>query len=165
MSTFNNIKFQESAYQLNIKVLNQSQVFIDYYNSFSNHNEGDSGIDLLSNNSSIIEPFKVGTIDFNIQCEMIDLKTGQFVSYYLYPRSSISSTPFQMANSVGIIDAGYRGEIKAKVRNFNPQSSETLLSGRYFQITSSDLKPIRVNIVQELTTTSRGANGFGSTGV
>lgn len=35
--------------------------------------------------------------------------------YYLYPRSSISKTPFRLANSVGIIDAGYRGHVIAKV--------------------------------------------------
>lgn len=36
-------------------------------------------------------------------------------AYYLYPRSSISKTPLRMANSVGIIDSGYRGKIMAKV--------------------------------------------------
>ena len=69
-----------------------------------------------------------------------------------------------MANSIGIIDAGYRGEIKAKIRNFNPETSEILRVGKYFQIISPDLKPIKVNIVQELSTTTRNQNGFGSTG-
>ena len=37
-----------------------------------------------------------------------------YVSYYLYPRSSVSTkTPLRLANSVGIIDSGYRGNIKA----------------------------------------------------
>ena len=94
---------------------------------------------------------------------MINIQTNTFTSFYLVPRSSISNTFFQMANSIGIIDAGYRGNLKAKIRNFNPQNSETLMTGRYFQIVSPDLKPIKVNIVRELSETTRGSNGFGST--
>ena len=62
----------------------------------------------------------------------------------------------------GLIDAGYRGEIKAKIRNFN-QNSENLNCGKFFQIVSPDLKPIQVKIVKELSTTARDAGGFGST--
>ena len=40
-------------------------------------------------------------------------------SYMLVPRSSISKTPLRMANSIGIIDAGYRGEIMAAVDNIS----------------------------------------------
>ena len=35
--------------------------------------------------------------------------------FYVYPRSSISKTPLRMANSVGIIDSGYRGNLKFAV--------------------------------------------------
>jgi dUTP pyrophosphatase len=81
------------------------------------------------------------------------------VSYYLYPRSSISSTSMILKNSVGIIDAGYRGNLKAKV------SSEQVAEkgSRYFQICAPDLKPIRVKVVDELTSTTRNTGGFGST--
>jgi dUTP pyrophosphatase len=44
---------------------------------------------------------------------MIDQNIGKNVSYYLYPRSSISKTQFILQNNVGIIDAGYRGHIIA----------------------------------------------------
>ena len=161
MSNFNN---EEPIYQLNIKVSNQNRdTLLNYYSNISNFYQGDSGVDLFSNNELVVEPFNVGTIDFNIHCEMINLQTNKHVSYYLVPRSSISNTSFQMANSVGIIDAGYRGEIKAKVRNFNPNNAECLSPGRYFQIVSPDLTPIKVNLVEELTETARGASGFGST--
>ena len=163
MSKLLNLQFDEPTYQLNIKVINPDQKLSDYYNNMSSHYHGDSGVDLLNNYELFIDSFKVGTIDFNIQCEMINLETNRFSSYYLVPRSSISNTSFQMANSIGIIDAGYRGEIKAKVRNFNPLYSETLPLGKYFQIISPDLKPIKVNIVTELSETIRGTNGFGST--
>jgi dUTP pyrophosphatase len=67
-----------------------------------------------------------------------------------------------LANSIGIIDAGYRGNIKAKVRNFN-QSEQVFPLGSYFQIVAPDLKPIMVNIVQEQSETTRNDGGFGST--
>ena len=157
------LQFVEPTYQLNIKVINQDNNLLDYYNNISSYYHGDSGVDLQSYQNISVNSFDVGTINFNIQCEMINLETNKFTSYYLVPRSSISNTSFQMANSIGIIDAGYRGEIKAKVRNFNSLQSETLTVGKYFQIVSPDLKPIRVNIVAELSETFRGSNGFGST--
>ena len=57
---------------------------------------------------------------------MINLETNELCSYYLVPRSSISNTPFIMANSIGIIDAGYRGFIKAKIRNCSLQIENTI---------------------------------------
>jgi dUTP pyrophosphatase len=95
-------------------------------------------------------------------CEMINIETNTLTGYYLVPRSSISNTYFQMANSVGIIDAGYRGNIMAKVRNFN--ALYTIKAGdKIFQICAADLKQIKVEVVLNLTETSRGSGGFGST--
>jgi len=98
------------------------------------------------------------------------------VSYYLYPRSSIVKTPFRMANSVGIIDAGYRGEIMAVVDNIDNARNDmkTCLDryappmSRLFQICSPTLEPFLVKIVEsenDLGVTERGTGGFGSTGV
>jgi len=155
------LQYEQPKYQLNIKVIDLN--LLEYYNNLTTHYQGDSGIDLFNNEEILIEPFKVETINFKIQCEMFEINTNTLTSYLLAPRSSISNTPFQMANSIGIIDAGYRGEIKAKIRNLNPSNTEVLKHGKYFQIIAPDLKPIRVNIVQELTNTARGDGGFGST--
>ena len=156
--------FDEVKYILNIKPCMNNLDIKKKYEDFSNHHLGDSGIDLYIVNELIVDPFKVGTIDFEIQCEMYNLETNTLSSYYLVPRSSIANTDFQLANSIGIIDAGYRGNIKAKVRNFNPSESNTLnpLSS-YFQIIAPDLKPIKINIVNNLSTTTRADGGFGST--
>jgi dUTP pyrophosphatase len=155
--------FCESKYKLNIK-LNDSRIF-DYYNKFVNHHAGDSGIDLITVDSLEIFPSEeIHTIDFQIQCEMIDLETNNFVSYYLVPRSSISKTSLMMANSIGIIDAGYRGNIIAKVRNMNLNNVQIV--GRntcLFQIVAPDLKPIKLSIVDRLSDTTRNSSGFGST--
>jgi dUTP pyrophosphatase len=101
--------------------------------------------------------------------------------FYLYPRSSISKTRMRLANSVGIIDAGYRGDLIAAVDSIGVFGStdiwhiwkETLSPikkyDRYFQVCAPDLSPFLVHIVdteQELSPpTTRGQGGFGSTGV
>ena len=98
------------------------------------------------------------------------------VGYYLYPRSSIVKTPFRMANSVGIIDAGYRGEVMAVIDNIDSANNDlkTCLEryappmSRLFQICAPTLQPFMVRIVEhedELGITERGCGGFGSTGV
>lgn len=153
------MSFQEPKYKLKIKIIDNN--LINYYENFKYHHNGDSGIDLY-NNEIEVEYLKVGTIDFNIQCEMIDLKTNNLCSYYLVPRSSLSNTNFMLANSIGIIDAGYRGNIKAKIRNFS-DSDNKLNNGSYFQIIGPTLEPIIIELVNELTTTTRNAGGFGST--
>jgi dUTPase len=100
--------------------------------------------------------------------------------FYLYPRSSISKTRMRLANSVGIIDAGYRGDLIAAVDTIGLFGSndiwhvwkETLSPikkyDRYFQVCAPDLSPFLVHIVEteaELSApTTRGTGGFGSTG-
>lgn len=87
--------------------------------------------------------------------------------YYMYPRSSIIKTPFRLANSVGIIDSGYRGHLISALDCKQPNSS-VIQYERLVQICAPDLCPILVNIVdtvEELgTPTARGEGGFGSTG-
>ena len=96
--------------------------------------------------------------------------------YYLYPRSSIVKTPFRLANSVGIIDSGYRGEVMAVVDNFDAQNNDIKVCiqrymppmTRMFQICSPTLEPFMVRIVEseeQLGVTARGSGGFGSTGI
>ena len=80
------------------------------------------------------------------------------------PRSSISKTPLRLCNSIGLIDAGYRGEIMAAVDNIK-QEDYTINSGqRLFQIVAMDGSPLSFELVIKLSTTGRGAGGFGSTG-
>jgi dUTP pyrophosphatase len=150
------------AYTLKIKMMNVSEQVSSYYKDFKSHHEGDSGIDLICPEQLIVSKNIIGTIDFKIQCEMRD-KDNNLVSYYLYPRSSISKTPFMMANSVGIIDAGYRGNIMAKIRSFGNEFEVISEGTKLFQICAPNLGHVKVEIVDELSETSRGSGGFGST--
>ena len=85
--------------------------------------------------------------------------------FYIYPRSSIGKTPLRLANSVGIIDAQYRGNLIVQVDNISSESYTIQKGQRLFQICSQDLTPFRsVKIVDSLLNTLRGAKGIGSTG-
>lgn len=88
-------------------------------------------------------------------------------AFTLHPRSSISKTPLMLANSTGIIDCGYRGFLMGAFRCF--QSYYTVEKHtRLLQICHPSLFPIRVELVNsanELSDTTRGSGGFGSTGV
>jgi dUTP pyrophosphatase len=91
------------------------------------------------------------------------------VGFYLYPRSSTGTkTPLRLANSVGIIDSGYRGPLIAAFDNWKKDDFEIQENQRLVQICAPDLSyPIYVILVdteEELGKTNRGSGGFGSTG-
>lgn len=82
----------------------------------------------------------------------------------IFPRSSIAKTPLRLANSVGLIDADYRGEIILKFKtdvfgqDYMPDLTKAI--GQLVVIKLPDLPIIEVD---ELNDTDRGAGGFGST--
>lgn len=85
--------------------------------------------------------------------------------YYLYARSSIYKTAFSLANNVGIIDSGYRGNICAALHNNSGIYTSVKMGTRMTQICMPGLCPnFHVRLVSKLTTTDRGEGGFGSTG-
>jgi len=107
------------------------------------------------------------TVDFAVKCSMTQ---GKYVQgYYMYPRSSISKTPFRMANCVGIIDSGYRGNIIGKFDVIYPDY-KTAAMDRLTQICAGDLGPFKVEMVscvEDLdigALSMRGQGGLGSSG-
>lgn len=82
----------------------------------------------------------------------------------LIPRSSTWTTPLRMPNSVGVIDSDYRGEVCALLQNthhlaWTVEAGERLVQGVIVPVPSVQIKE-----VDELSETSRGVGGFGSTG-
>ena len=85
--------------------------------------------------------------------------------FTLEPRSSIFKSGFIMANSRGIIDKSYRGELKAPVVSVGSSGKSIEAGTRLFQILAPELGWIKeVHYVSALPDTLRGEGGFGSTG-
>lgn len=81
-------------------------------------------------------------------------------------RSSISKTGWMLANNVGIIDASYRGNIIIALVRVHPEAEEITLPMRLVQLIPRELilmKSIEVT-PDELSVTTRGEGGFGSSG-
>ena len=118
----------------------------------------------------------VNKLDFKICCAArmhADTGKNYNTGYYMHPRSSLSKTQLRLANSTGIVDAGYRGHLIGMFDVVNiPPNGQSSYSGmkydRYLQICAPGLVPIMVEIVDSLRDlgdeTERGAGGFGSTG-
>jgi len=145
-----------------------------YRNAAAKHNSQDkefmnAGFDLFVPDTIQTRSNTVNKINMAIVCsaEMILPNDRKYnTGYYLYPRSSLSKTPLRLANSVGIIDAGYRGNI---IGAFDAFTDYIVNPGdRLLQICAPGLIPIYVEIVDEIDelkmNTERGIGGFGSTG-
>ena len=90
--------------------------------------------------------------------------------FLILPRSSTGSkTPLRLANSVGLIDEGYRGELLVCVDNHSDFQFVLPEGGLFFQLCSQDYIPfVKVVLVDSLNDLppprdNRGAGGFGST--
>jgi dUTP pyrophosphatase len=141
----------------------------------------DAGFDLYAplqqpeTQEIIFSPDNVNKLDFKIICsaQITNHSTNKTYNtgYYMYPRSSISKTRLRLANSVGIIDAGYRGHIMAMfdVIGTTNTNYEGKAYERYIQICAPGLIPMTVEIVDNIEDlgekTERGQGGFGSTGL
>lgn len=123
----------------------------------------------------------VNKVNFKIKCAAkmyTDTNKIYNTGYYMYPRSSLSKTPLRLANSVGIIDSGYRGHIIGMFDVVNICETEENIDrdadyfiekyDRLVQICAPGLVPIFAEIVNTLEElgerTERGSGGFGSTG-
>ena len=140
-----------------IKILNVKAG--QFYKNHGHFHDGDAGLDLYVLEDQIFKPAETKLIKLGISCEPEDGK-----AYYLMPRSSISKTPLRMSNSIGLIDGGYRGEIMASCDNIKNFDYKVLSGQRLFQLVAADSSPISYELLSELSSTSRGSGGFGSTG-
>ena len=134
----------------------------DIYSMYKNHShfhQGDAGLDLFITKDQVIDPGSTAKIHLGISCENMEMKP-----YLLMARSSISKTPLRLSNAVGLIDAGYRGEIMAAVDNIKDSSYRLEKGQRLFQLVSMNGESIHFDLVDTLSDTLRGEGGFGSTG-
>ena len=137
------------------------------------HRPTDSGFDILLPRQDV---------KFNDNCLGQTVHTGIIVAAMtldgrpapclLLPRSSITGTPLRLANSIGLIDMGYRGEVMAKCDCVDPYCKvyEIMECDRRFQLVQHNFLPWkRIHIVDSMhelppAPDNRGSGGFGSTG-
>ena len=148
---------------MNIKIQIDDQNVKNLYENHSTFNSGDSGLDLFCPEDILVGPNETIFINFKIKCEVLN-NQNKNISWFLIPRSSISKTPLRMANSIGLMDAGYRGDVIAAVDNIKNVNYEIKKGQRLFQVCSPNLEDINMELVESLSTTGRGEGGFGSTG-
>lgn len=86
----------------------------------------------------------------------------------VFPRSSCSSKKLVMANCVGVIDSGYRGEVTLKFKptttSLNYKNDVYELGDRVGQIIILPYPQVKFVESEELSSTERGEGGYGSTG-
>lgn len=152
---------------MHLKIKAESDTIRINYENHTNYHEGDSGLDLFVPEDIVVPAKAIGfKINHNISCEpFVDQSKQQGMSYMLYPRSSMGAkTPLRLANSVGIMDAGYRGNVIAIVDNISDSDFRVEAGTRIVQICDPTLRPITFEMVNSLSDTSRGQGGLGSTG-
>lgn len=148
-----------------------------HYQTFDNTGD-DSGYDLSIPYDIYIPAHSISfPINHNVSIVMTsydsttDTLGNKTFPYYMEPRSSMGSrTPLRLANSHGIIDAGYRGPLIAVVDNISDKPVHIKAGTRLFQITRATLEPFHTVCMtcDDSSDTdfpsSRGSGGFGSTG-
>lgn len=139
------------------------------YEHHSTYHEGDSGLDIFMVSDVEILPGETKLVGLGIKCQLMSQHQflpwkKQYYSYMMFPRSSISKTPLRLANSIGLCDSGYTGELKAPLHNTSNKPFTIKRGERYVQLVAPNLDPIKFELVKELRNTDRNTGGFGSTG-
>lgn len=143
-------------------------------NQIRNHRYTDSGFDIPMPRQTVNLDEYAHAFPLGVQVAAVD-KTGHPMPCLLLPRSSLYKTPFRLANSIGLIDAGYRGEVQAKVDILHtPEHTMNDINvfasydtgTRMFQLCQHNFLPwTHISIVDTLPAAhdNRGTGGFGST--
>lgn len=118
-------------------------------------NIGDAGMDIYATSKEEKAKFiEYGTgLSFELPEDYMML---------VFPRSSLSNKDLILTNHVGILDSGYRGELKLRYRKIGDDIYD--VGDKIGQIVVVPFPKVEFEEVDELSDTSRGNGGFGSTG-
>lgn len=119
--------------------------------------DGDAGMDLTAISKEWDKHSSMVTYGTGLSVEIPKGFVG-----LLFPRSSIYKTELSLANAVGVIDSGYRGEIMFKFRYLD-EGSIYDIGDRIGQMIIIPFPQIEFEEVDSLETSERGDKGFGST--
>ncbi len=123
---------------------------------------GDAGLDLKANEDVTLRPHERRLISTGLAVAIPDGYAG-----FVQPRSGMAlKQGLSMANTPGLIDAQYRGELKICAVNLDAhQNIEIHVGDRIAQLVIQKVPIVELVEVADLDETDRGAGGFGSSGV
>jgi dUTP pyrophosphatase len=139
--------------KIKIKKLNENAVIPKYAKN------GDAGLDLVAVSQSSNELYiEYGT---GLALEIPEGYVG-----LIFPRSSISKYHLSMANSVGVVDSGYRGEVTVRFKRPNEGwwAKHYEVGDKIAQLVIMPYPQVELVEVTDLSETERGAGGYGSSG-
>ena len=121
---------------------------------------GDAGLDLFARHPVTLEPGERLAIDTGVAVAIPDGHAG-----FLVPRSGLAARHgITVVNAPGLIDSGYRGELKAILLNQGSERVEIRRGDRIVQLVVVPIASPIVEVVATLDETARGAGGLGSSG-
>jgi dUTP pyrophosphatase len=123
--------------------------------------EGDAGLDLFACEAAHLGPGERWSLGTGIAIEVPDGHAG-----LVLPRSGLAREHgIALVNSPGLIDAGYRGEVRVLLLNTDPAETFRIEVGdRIAQLVIAPVGTVEVVAADALTETARGDGGFGSSG-
>lgn len=119
--------------------------------------QGDAGVDLTSTTKTATGSFIEYGTDLSIEIP-------QGYAGLIFPRSSISKTGQSLRNSVGLIDSGYRGEIKLRMSISDLGTKEYQVGDKIGQLVLIQVPIMEIEESERLPDSERGDGAFGSTG-
>ncbi len=122
---------------------------------------GDSGADLFATEAITLEPLSRAAVGTGLAAEVP-------VGYELQvrPKSGLAlKSGLTVLNTPGTIDFGYRGEIKVILVNLSNETYQVEKDQKIAQLVVAPVAYAKFEEVDELSDTTRGAGGFGSTGL
>jgi dUTP pyrophosphatase len=124
--------------------------------------DGDAGCDLRSADNVRLKPGERAMVPTGIAMAIPDGYGG-----FVQPRSGLAAKHgISVVNTPGLIDSGYRGEIKVILINLDPENDFVIERGdKIAQLVIQKVERVCFKAVEELSETKRGDGGFGSTGV
>jgi dUTP pyrophosphatase len=125
--------------------------------------EGDGGVDLLARTEVVLEPAGGrAAVPTGIAVAIPEGYAG-----FVQPRSGLALRHgVTCLNTPGLIDSGYRDELRVLLVNLDPSTPFHVLRGdRIAQLVVQRVEQVAFRAVESLETTSRNLGGFGSTGI
>jgi dUTP pyrophosphatase len=122
---------------------------------------GDAGLDLYALEDGVLAPGERASIRTGVAVEIPEGQAG-----LVLPRSGLAAKyGISVVNAPGLIDAGYRGELRVLLLNTDRSAPFEIASGdRIAQLVLVRVETPEVVEVEELALSERGAGGFGSSG-